>query len=131
MKVWYRQLLLLNLHFLESLFNRGGVTRRKITREDKMLPSDAEILSIMKTGQDRYTKGNYTPCTCFNFDETAFTWAIGSTHCYCPGNQGRATNIGFSNSELIKIPILYLKIRYLLLFVDYQDSSSVWDQLPM
>ena len=117
--------------WVKSFLTRGGSSRRKITREDNMLPSDAEVLSIMKTGQDRYIKGNYTPCTCSNFDETAFIWAIGSTHCYCPGNQGRAINIGFSNTELIKIPILYLKIRYLLLFLDYQDSSSVWDQLPM
>ena len=35
-----------------------------------------------------------------NFDETAFTWAIGPKHIFCPSNQQRATNIGISNEKV-------------------------------
>ena len=54
----------------------------------------------MKIGQNLYVEGGHTPQTYFNFDETAFTWAIGPTHSYCPKNQPRATNIGISNTKL-------------------------------
>ena len=43
---------------------------------------------------------NTVPRTCYNFDETAFTWAISQSYMYCPGNQQRASNIGISNSKL-------------------------------
>ena len=86
--------------WVKSFLARGGVSRRKITREDKAVPSDQEINEVLRIGQERYIEGGHTPQTCFNFDETAFTWAIGPTHSYCPKNQPRATNIGISNSKL-------------------------------
>ena len=86
--------------WIKSFLSRGGVSRRKITREDKAVPTDEEIHEILKIGQDRYVQGGHIPETCFNFDETAFTWAIGPTHSYCPKNQPRATNIGISNTKL-------------------------------
>lgn len=33
-------------------------------------------------------------------DETAYTWAIGPTHLYVPGNQQRASNLGIANTKL-------------------------------
>lgn len=86
--------------WIKSFLARGGVSRRKITREDKAAPNDEEINEVLRIGQECYVEGGYTPQTCFNFDETAFTWAIGPTHSYCPKNQPRATNIGISNSKL-------------------------------
>ena len=86
--------------WIKSFLGRGGVSRRKITREDKAVPTDKEIHEVLKIGQNLYVEGGHTPQTCFNFDETAFTWAIGPTHSYCPKNQPRATNIGISNTKL-------------------------------
>ena len=86
--------------WIKSFLSRGGVTRRKITREDKAVPSDEEIHETLQIGQKCYIDGGFTPETCYNFDETAFTYAIGPTHNYCPIDQPRATNIGISNTKL-------------------------------
>ena len=83
-----------------GFLNRGGLTRRKITREDKTVPSDEEIDSVLRIGQDIYIANGHSAKTTFNFDETAFTWAIGPTHIFCPSNQQRATNIGISNEKV-------------------------------
>lgn len=74
--------------------------RRKITKEDKDIPNDDEIASVMDIGQQLYISNEHDANTTFNFDETAFTWAIGPTHIFCPGNQRRATNIGISNDKM-------------------------------
>ena len=84
----------------KGFLSRGGLTRRKITREDKTVPGDEEIDSILKIGQDIYIEHGHSAKTTYNFDETAFTWAIGPTHIFCPTNQQRATNIGISNEKL-------------------------------
>ena len=83
--------------WIYGFLKRGGLSRRKITRDDKDLPSDDEINKVLKMGQELYLRNGHTPNTTFNFDETAFTWAIGPTHMFCPGNQQRATNIGISD----------------------------------
>lgn len=76
------------------------MTRRKITREDKEVPSGEEIASVLSIGQQKFVENCLTARSCYNFDETPFTWAIGPTHVYCPINQARATNIGISNTKL-------------------------------
>ena len=86
--------------WVKSFLLRGGVTRRKITREDKVVPSDEEIAAVLRIGQKKLIENEHTARSCYNFDETAFTWAIGPTHVYCPINQARATNIGISNTKL-------------------------------
>ena len=83
-----------------SFLSRGGMTRRKITKEDKEIPDDEEIASVLDIGQQLYISNEHDANTTFNFDETAFTWAIGPTHIFCPGNQKRATNIGISNDKM-------------------------------
>ena len=101
---WQRDGQIRALHFshkwINSFTKRGGLSRRKITRDDKVIPSDEEIQYIMGKGQDMYFKNEHTPSTTYNFDETAFTWAIGPTHIFCPKNQQRATNIGISNTKM-------------------------------
>lgn len=86
--------------WMKGFLTRGSVTRRKITREDKEVPTDEEIASVLNIGQQKYFENGHTAKTCYNFDETAFTWSIGPTHFYCPINQTRATNIGISNTKL-------------------------------
>ena len=86
--------------WIKGFLSRGSCTRRKITREDKEVPTDIEIASVLNIGQQKYIENNHTAKTCYNFDETAFTWSIGPTHLYCPINQTRATNIGISNTKL-------------------------------
>ena len=84
----------------KTFLTRGGVTRRKITRENKAVPSDDEIHEILSVGQKCYIEKEHNPKTCFYFDETSFTYSIGPPHNYCPINQTRATNIGISNTKL-------------------------------
>lgn len=86
--------------WIKSFCLRGGVTRRKVTREDKEVSSDEEISSVLSIGQQKFVENSHTAGSCYNFDETVFTWAIGPTHAYCPINQARATNIGISNTKL-------------------------------
>jgi DDE superfamily endonuclease len=86
--------------WVKGILNRSGMSRRKITKEDKAVPGDDEIRRILKVGQDLYIAHGHTPETCFNFDETALTYAIGPSHMFCPGDQKRATNIGINNDKL-------------------------------
>ena len=46
----------------------------KITRDDKYVPVVEEINRILKIGQDMYINNGHEPSTCYNFDETAFTY---------------------------------------------------------
>ena len=86
--------------WVKSFLTRGGLRRRKITREDKDVPESEEILQFMRIGQKLFIDNQHDENTCFNFDETAFTWAIGPTHVYCPINQQRATNIGITDTKV-------------------------------
>ena len=86
--------------WVKAIFQRGGLSRQKIAREDKAIPDDDVIANTLRIGQDLYVAHFHIPRTCWNFDETAFTWAIGPSYMYCPGNQQRATNIGISNDKV-------------------------------
>lgn len=83
-----------------AFLKRGGLTRRKITKEDKNVPDDEEIAYVLDIGQQLYIDNGHDATTTFNFDGTAFTWAIGPTHIFCPADQKRATNIGISNDKM-------------------------------
>ena len=52
--------------WIKSFLGRGGVSRRKITPEDKAVPTDKEIHEVLKIGQNLYVEGGHTPQTCFN-----------------------------------------------------------------
>ena len=114
--------------WIKLFLKRGGVTRRKITREDKAVPSDQEIHKILSIGQKCYIEKGHSPQTCFNFDETAFTYAIGPTHNYCPINQPRATNIGISNAKLRITAVIAVnalgEFAPLMLIVKHSVSSE-------
>lgn len=101
---WQANELVQNLHFsshwVRSLLNRAALRRRKITREDKVIPSVEQIRAILKVGQDLIIAKGHDECTIFNMDETAYTWAIGPTHLYVPGDQQRASNLGIANTKL-------------------------------
>ena len=74
--------------------------RRKITKEDKKVPSPEEIQRVLGIGQKLYVENGHRPETCYNFDETAVTYAIGPTHIFCPRDQDRATHTGVSDSKV-------------------------------
>ena len=74
--------------------------RRKITTDDKNVPSDEEITRIMNIGQTMYRDFGHSKKTTINMDETAFTYAIGPEYMYCPTDQSRAQNIGIPNTML-------------------------------
>ena len=74
--------------------------RRKITTDDKNVPSDEEVRRIMSIGQQMYKDFGHTKDTTINMDETAFTYAIGPEYMYCPPDQQRAQNIGIPNTML-------------------------------
>lgn len=101
---WNHEEKVQNLQFshkwVKGILNRGGMSRRKITKEDKIVPDDNEVRRALKIGQDLYVANGHRPDTCFNFDETALTYAIGPSHMFCPGDQKRATNIGINNDKL-------------------------------
>ena len=73
--------------WVSAFIKRGGLSRRKITRDDKDIPRDEEIKTVLGIGQQLYIENNHDARTTYNFDETAFTWAIGPTHIFCPKNQ--------------------------------------------
>ena len=86
--------------WVRALLNRANLRRRKITTEDKKIPSDEEIKRIMSIGHDLYRNYGHDKSTTFNMDETAFTYAIGPEHMYCPPDQNRAQHIGIPNVKL-------------------------------
>jgi hypothetical protein len=69
-----RRSLIFSNKWVKNFLSRGGVSRRKITSEDKVVPTDEEIRRVLKIGQDRYIAGGHEPHTCFNFDETGLTY---------------------------------------------------------
>lgn len=86
--------------WVRGLLDRAELRRRKITREDKLIPSIQEIRAILKIGQDLILDNGHTEDTIYNMDETAYTWCVGPTHLFCPSNQQRASNLGIANTKL-------------------------------
>jgi DDE superfamily endonuclease len=104
------------------------MSRRKITRDDKNLPSDKEIARVLKIGQDLYIRNRHSPSSTWNYDETAFTWCLAPTHMWCPQNQQRATNIGISNSKMRITAVIAVNgegcFAPLMLIVKHSASSE-------
>ena len=115
--------------WVKGFLNRGGVSRRKITRDDKDVPSDTDIRRVLKIGQDLYINKGHTPNTCYNFDETAFTYSIGPSHIFCPSDQQRATNIGISNTKLRITAVIAVNamghFAPLMLIIKHSVSSEI------
>ena len=88
--------------WVRGFLSSGGLHRRKITREDKLLPSDSDISSVLQKGQELYLSIGHDSHSTFNFDETAFTWAIGPIHMFYPSDQQGATDIGISSTKLCR-----------------------------
>jgi hypothetical protein len=113
---------------VKAFLKRGGLSRRKITREDKVVPNDDVVTTTLTVGQDLYILNRHDPRSCWNFDETAFTWAIGPSYMYCPGNQQRATNIGISNDK-VRITLIAVnalgEFAPLMLIVKHSASSEL------
>lgn len=86
--------------WVKKFLIRGKMSRRKITKEDKDVPTETEIKRILGIGQNIYVQKGHSPESCFNFDETAVTYAIGPTHVYCPKDQNRATHVGVSDAKV-------------------------------
>jgi DDE superfamily endonuclease len=115
--------------WVKAFLKRGGLSRRKITREDKAIPDDDVVAVTLKIGQDLYVLKRHDPSSCWNFDETAFTWAIGPSYMYCPGNQQRATNIGISNDKVRITAVIAVnalgEFAPLMLIVKHSASSEI------
>jgi DDE superfamily endonuclease len=115
--------------WIKGILNRGGMSRRKITKEDKAVPDDEEIRRILKIGQDLYISHGHRPETCFNFDETALTYAIGPSHMFCPVDQKRATNIGINNDKLRITAVIAVNgvgwFAPLMLIIKHSASSEM------
>ena len=86
--------------WIRKFLVRGKMSRRKITKEDKAVPTPDEMKRILGIGQNIYIQKFHSPDSCFNFDETAVTYAIGPTHVYCPKDQSRATHVGVSDAKV-------------------------------
>ena len=69
--------------WVKKFLLRAKMCRRKVTKEDKNVPTPEEIKRILGIGQNIYIEKGHRSETCFNFDETAVTYAIGPTHVYC------------------------------------------------
>lgn len=86
--------------WVKKFLLRAKMYRRKMTKEDKNVLTPEEIKRILGIGQNIYIEKGHRPETCFNFDETAVTYAIGPTHVYCPKDQDRATHVGVSDMKV-------------------------------
>jgi hypothetical protein len=129
---WHEENKIQNLVFsnkwVKNFLSRGGVSRRKITTEDKVVPTDEEIKKILKIGQDMYVAGEHEPHTCYNFDETGLSYAEGPSHIWCPGDQRRAINIGISNTKLRITAVIAVngvgEFAPLMLIIKHSQSSE-------
>jgi hypothetical protein len=57
-------------HWVRKLLTRANMRRRKITTDDKNVPSDEEIRRIMNIGQEMYKQFGHDRDTTINMDET-------------------------------------------------------------
>ena len=55
--------------WVRTFLNRANMRRRKITTDDKVIPSDEEVERIMKIGQKIYNDFGHTKDTVINMDE--------------------------------------------------------------
>ena len=128
--------LMFSSKWVRSFLNRANMRRRKITTDDKVVPSDEEIIRIMSIGQKIYKDFGHTKDTTINMDETAFTYAIGPEHMYCPPDQNRAQNIGVPNTKLRITAVvavsgngdfvpLFIIIKHSVSSADRPDQSSM------
>lgn len=76
--------LMFSSKWVRKFLNRANMRRRKITTDDKVIPTNEEIRRITNIGQQMYKDFGHTKDTVINMDETAFTYAIGPEHIYCP-----------------------------------------------
>lgn len=86
--------------WIVNFLQRQKFRRRKGTREEKIRPSEAEVIQQMELGQLLYRQRNHTPSTTWNCDETAFTYAIGPTHLFCSPELSRASSGMAGNTKL-------------------------------
>jgi hypothetical protein len=81
----------------------------------------------MKIGQDLYLSEGHGNWSVFNMDETAFTYAIGSTHMFCPMNQEQAANMGRPNTKLRILAVITVssegKFAPLMMIIKHPVSS--------
>jgi hypothetical protein len=82
---------------MSSFLKKANMRRRRITTEDKDLPSAATVNEYMMRGQAVFISKNYDLMYVWNMDETAYTYAIGPTHMFVPPDQSRAA--GSSNAK--------------------------------
>jgi hypothetical protein len=110
----------------ESIFEERWSIKAK---KDKFVPDDDVVKNTLKIGQEHYLSNFHNPRTCWHFDETAFTWAIGPSYMYCPGNQQRATNIGISNDKVRITAVIAVNalgvFAPLMLIVKHSVSSEI------
>ena len=117
-------------HWVRKLLTRANMRRRKITTDDKNVPSDEEITRIMNIGQKMYIDFRHNRDTTINMDETAFTYAIGPEYMYCPPDQQRAQNIGIPNTFLRITAVVAVSAngQFLPLFIIIKHSVSSEDR---
>lgn len=129
-----------NLQFsdcwVHSFLLRAEFRRRRITREDKPMPSLQEIWATMGGGQAVYTNGGFVPCQVLNMDETAFNFALGPTHMYVPQNQERAHDSGATDAKARVTAVVTVdgtgKFLPLMMIVKHsKDSKDSPDQTNM
>jgi DDE superfamily endonuclease len=92
--------LVFSSHWVRCLLNRANMRRRKITTDDKKIPTQSEIVRIMEIGQNLIKEKGLQPHQILNMDETGHTYAVGPDKMYIPPDQSRAQNIGVANDKL-------------------------------
>ena len=82
----------------------------------------------MEIGQKIYNDYGHTKDTAINMDETAFTYAIGPEHMYCPPDQNRTQNLGSPNTKLRITAVVAVSgngdIVPLFINIKHSDSSA-------
>ena len=76
--------------WIRGFLDREKMRRRKITSVKKEIPSPINVRAQMGIGQALILFLGLLAWQIWNFDETAFTWAIGPTHAFVPEGQRRA-----------------------------------------
>ena len=116
--------------WVRKFLTRANMRRRKITTDDKNVPSNEEIRRIMNIGQKMHTDYEHTKDTTINMDKTAFTYAIGPEYMYCPPDQSRAQNRGIPNTMLriTAVVVVSGNGQFVPLFIIIKHSISSADR---
>ena len=89
--------------WVRNFLHRNKFVRRRITREEKNIPSEVKVREVMTELQKKYNDNKIKLAYCYNMDETGINWQNGPLYMYVPDDADRATGSAASKARITAI----------------------------